>query len=312
MKVVHSMNIKTFKILIVDDSPIDLEALCYIVSAHGRSAYEVITATNGLEAIDKALGEKPDLILLDIMMPELDGFHTIARLKNIEETRSIPVMFLTGLNSVDDEVKGLSLGAADYITKPFREPIVRARIRTQLKIVEQMRIIEEYGFMDVLTGLPNRRNFDNHLAGEWHHAVREGRPISMLMVDVDHFKLINDTYGHLQGDVVLQAIAEPIGASLRRSTDFAARWGGEEFAVLLPNTPVEAAFEIAEAMRIGIENTFIKNINNGTPLRAKVSIGVACMTPQPDTRLVEFIRQVDVALYDAKNTGRNKSCIYQG
>jgi diguanylate cyclase (GGDEF)-like protein len=295
------MEDKKNSILIVDDENMNLKVLTHILGLE----YTIYTSNNGINAIEKAKEYMPDLILLDILMPDMDGYVTLSELKKIKEVQKIPVVFITGLNSDEDEEKGLSLDAADYITKPFSAMIVKLRVRNQIQIVNQMRTIERLSMIDQLTNIPNRRSFDERLNMEWKQAIREQTPISILMIDVDKFKNVNDKYGHQQGDIVLQSIANTFSHSFRRPGDFAARWGGEEFVVLLPNTQFEGATEIAEKIRSDIENMLITG-SGGLNLSVTVSIGVNSLIPGQNDSVDAFLSSADNALYAAKDAGRNK------
>jgi len=295
------MEEKKNSLLIVDDENMNLKVLTHILG----SEYTIYTANNGISAIEKAKEYTPDLILLDILMPDMDGYMTLCELKKIEEIQKIPVIFITGLNSEEDEEKGLSLEAADYITKPFSAMIVKLRVRNQIQIVNQMRTIERLSLIDQLTNIPNRRSFDERLNMEWKQAIREQTPISILMIDVDKFKNLNDRYGHQKGDIILQSIAKIFPQSFRRPGDFAARWGGEEFVVLLPNTSIDGAMDVAEKIRSDIENTSI-TCTAGLILSVTVSIGVNSLTPELNSSVDAFLSNADRALYAAKDAGRNK------
>jgi PleD family two-component response regulator len=206
-------------LLIVDDEAANLKTLTHILSLD----YIIYTATSGENAVEKAEENMPDLILLDILMPGMDGYQTLVELRKHEKLRNIPVIFITGLDSDEDEEKGLALDAVDYITKPFGPMIVKLRVRNQIQIINQLRTIERLSMIDQLTDLPNRRSFDERLHMEWRQAIREHTPISILMMDVDNFKHFNDIYGHQQGDLVLQMVANILPQSFRRAGDFAAR-----------------------------------------------------------------------------------------
>ena len=262
---------KKNKILIVDDEKSNIIALTRILSAE----YTVHAAKNGKDAIDVASEQLPDLVLLDIIMPGMDGYAVIDELKKTEATRHIPVIFITGLDDPDEEEKGLSAGAVDYIIKPFRAMTVRLRVRNQIQIVNYIRLIEQLSLLDQLTGLPNRRSFDERLLIEWNRAIRDRTPVSILMIDLDKFKEYNDTYGHQQGDLALKTLASLFTHELKRSVDYVARWGGEEFVVLLTNTDDIKALKIAEWLRCSVENTKIPLSDGGT---TKTTISAAVPT----------------------------------
>ncbi|MCL2231488.1 MAG: diguanylate cyclase [Treponema sp.] len=291
---------KENSLLIIDDEKVNLKILTHILSPE----YTIYTATNGATGIKIAREYMPDLILLDILMPEMDGYETLSELKTFEKTRKIPVIFITGLDSEKDEEKGLALDAADYIIKPFSSLIVKLRVRSQIQMINQLRTIEYLSMHDQLTQLPNRRSFDERLSMEWNQAIREQTPISVLMTDLDKFKKFNDLYGHQQGDVVLQVVAKVLPQSLRRPGDFVARWGGEEFAVLLPNTPLCGALESAERIRSEVEKADIP-CADGSTLKITISIGVSSQMPTRDSSIVHLLSSADKALYDAKQAGRN-------
>ena len=288
-------------ILIVDDENMNLKILAKILIPD----YTLLTATNGKDAIEKVKEYKPDLILLDIIMPEMDGYETLAEIKKCEEINNIPVIFITGLDTNEAEEKGLALKAVDYITKPFSSMIVKLRVYNHIQIINQMRTIERMSMVDQLTNLPNRRCFDDRMNMEWKKAIREKSQISILIIDIDKFKAVNDTYGHQHGDVVLQKVANILTESLKRPGDLASRWGGEEFIVLLPNTNTDAAVNIAEKIRINIENTEIPYKTNLT-MHVTASIGVNSQIPEQDSSTHIFISNADKVLYTAKDSGRNR------
>ena len=290
-------------ILIVDDEKANLLYLNHILSPD----YLIYTARDAAEALERANEFHPDLILLDIIMPGMDGYETLTALKKSEKTVDIPVIFITGLSSSEDEMKGLDLGAEDYIAKPFSDAIVKLRVRNQIKMVNQMRAIEKLSMIDQLTDIPNRRNFNQKIDMEWRRAVRNQTPISILMIDVDKFKVFNDTYGHQQGDAVLRTVAQTLKHNLKRPADFAARWGGEEFAVLLPVTDIGGALSIGEEMRLSVESTLVPYLDNEYT-NVTVSIGVNSQIPSQTDSMDGFILKADQALYTAKETGRNRVC----
>ncbi len=312
------MGTEIWKILIVDDERQNLEILYNILksaddyASSGQTEYRVTVAKSGRAALEKIEADKPDLILLDVLMPGMNGFETLAELNRNDDTRHIPVIFITGLDSVADEEKGLQMGAVDYITKPFHKAIIKARIKTHLRIVGQMRIIEQLSLIDPLTGIPNRRSFDNQLASEWARAARVDSVLSLLMLDIDHFKRFNDLYGHQQGDVVLKTVANAVRNTARRPGDFVVRWGGEEFAVLLTGTGMEGALVVAEEIRSNIELTTVPGISRTERLGVTISIGVSSATPSAGITVTEFVQQADKALYMAKARGRNRVCTFTG
>ncbi len=287
-------------ILIVDDETVNLKVLAHILG----SDYTLYTAQNGISAVEKAKECKPDLIILDILMPGKDGYETLAEMKGCEDIENIPVIFISGLSSNFDEEKGLSLHAADYITKPFNEAIVKLRVRNQIQIVNQIRLIEHISRVDQLTNLPNRRSFDERINTEWKLAFRNRTPLSLIIIDIDKFKDVNDTFGHQKGDIVLQAVSNVYPKAFDRPTDFAARWGGEEFVALLPNTYSEGAVKIAERIRKDIEDTTIY-LDKDLTHKVTVSVGVNTVIPDKGNSVDAFISKADAALYKAKENGRN-------
>ena len=297
---------KKHKILIVEDSRINQEVIFRILKEENK----LLLAKDGVSGLEMAISEQPDLILLDIVLPKMDGFDVLAELKKNDLTHNIPVIIISGKVKPDDEVRGLKLGAVDYITKPYHDIVVKTRIETQLKILRQIRLIEDLGYIDMLTNIPNRRQFDRHLTREWNRALREQTSLSLLMIDVDHFKMYNDAHGHPQGDVALQKVADAIITSSKRSIDIAARWGGEEFSVLLPNTELEGAMKVAEEIRQSVEDAIIPNADGTDNHNVTISIGVAPIVPSNDNSISQLIIQADKALYKAKDKGRNTVCSY--
>ena len=292
-------------VLIVDDEAINIAALAHILNPF----YTVFVSKDGHSAVNTALQLKPDVILLDVLMPGISGFDIIVELKNLEETMDIPVIFVTGLTNHDDEERGLNLGAADYIHKPYNPAVVKLRVQNQIQIVNQMKMIQHLSMTDPLTGTANRRHFNDRLDQEWYRAVREGNNIGLMLLDVDDFKCINDTYGHLFGDAVLQNIAHNIQLCLKRPMDLASRWGGEEFAVLLPNTSLEGAAVVAEQIRAAVAlREYPAKELKGVPVT--VSIGINSNFPDSNASLYDFINSVDKALYLAKQLGKNRVCAY--
>jgi diguanylate cyclase (GGDEF)-like protein len=303
-KTLTSINPETTRrILIIDDDMANHVALNDMLSPE----YALFSATSGKEAIEFLKKEKPDLILLDIIMPEMDGFEVLKQLKANKAVESIPIIIITSRTNTDDEEKGFALGAVDYIARPFKTAIVKARIRNHLRIVQYIQDIAKAGLIDELTGLPNRRNFNDRLDMEWKRADREETPISFMMIDIDHFKVYNDCHGHLQGDALLQTVAKVFSSAARRPADMAARIGGEEFGILLPATNLGAAVDIAEQLRLSVQSTVVPT-QDGQTTAVTISIGVASLIPQPGISKQDLLAAADSFLYLAKNTGRNRVC----
>lgn len=288
-------------ILIVEDEPINLNLLTGIL----RDDYTLILEKSGIRALERAEKQLPDLILLDIMLPDLDGYNVITALKNNEKTKEIPVIFISSLREVTDEEKGLLLGAVDYIAKPYNAAIIRARVRTHMKLVTQRKLLERIAMLDGLTEIPNRRSFTERFTQEWDRAVRSGKPLSLIVADVDAFKQYNDNYGHGMGDVVLKSLAATFSKSLYRPADFAARIGGEEFAILLPETEAPDGQNLAERIRRNVE---LLNIPHGFSTfsdRITVSLGGATAIPSGSDYHISLFESADQQLYKAKSAGKN-------
>ncbi len=282
-------------VLIVDDASVNVRALQYIL----KDDYHIKTASGGLEAL-ACIAQEPnlDLILLDVSMPDIGGYDLCKRLKGDPKTADIPIIFLTGKDSSADEEHGLSLGAVDYITKPIRPLIVKARIKTHVTLKRQYDILRAMATRDALTGLHNRHYLSDALRAKVSKAIHTKRPLSLIIIDIDHFKRINDTYGHLVGDTVLTSVAKVVSETTG-SDDIAARFGGEEFVVVLDNCGVHDACVQAEKIRSVIENLHPEGI------RVSASFGVVQLSNHLN-RSSKLLKHADKALYKAKETGRNK------
>lgn len=270
-----------------------------------KSEYQLILEKSGIKALERAENQLPDLILLDIMLPDLDGYSIITALKNNERTKEIPVIFISSLKEVSDEEKGLTLGAVDYIVKPYNAAIIKARVRTHMKLVTQRKLLERIALLDGLTEIPNRRSFTERFTKEWERSIRTGLPISLIIADVDSFKQYNDHYGHGMGDVVLKQIAGALSEAVSRPADFVARIGGEEFAVLLPETHAIGGCDVAEKIRKSVESLSILHAFSPASEFITISIGGATMTPSIGDSQVSLFEIADQNLYDAKHKGRN-------
>ena len=270
--------------------------------------YKIIQAKNGLQALELARAHAPDLILLDVLMPEMDGMAVIRALKRDDATRHIPVIFITALDSAADEELGLDLGAVDYIAKRFHPPIARVRVRNHLQIVHQRRLLEQIAALDGLTGIPTRRRFDEALAQEWSRCQRSGLPLSLIVADVDQFKQYNDTLGHAAGDRVLQDVAAALRQAARRPGDLAARYGGEEFVLLLPETDAPQAQQLADELLQRMAARKLPHPAASAAPCVTLSLGGITTIPASNEVAPDFFERADTALYQAKAQGRNRWC----
>jgi len=294
------------RILIVDDDTSTLLELASLL----RPDYKIYTVKDGMAALEKANEALPDLILLDVVMPDMNGFDVLRKLRENERTKDIPIIFITGNTDQNAEIKGLSAGAVDYVHKPLDESLVKLRVRHQIQLINQFRKVQHLSMSDELTGLPNRRSFEIRVPEEWDRATREQTSLSIMIADIDYFKKYNDTFGHTQGDIALKMVAGVFSKVLKRPGDFVARWGGEEFIVLLPNTDAEGAIEVAEVIREIVEDMDIPTLE-GDITSLTVSIGVNSRVQGQSSNINKFIEWTDMALYAAKNKGRNKVCFYE-
>ncbi|MGR9116315.1 MAG: GGDEF domain-containing response regulator [Gammaproteobacteria bacterium] len=294
-------------ILIIDDAKENIVVLSRLL----KSQANIVFAINGEDGLEKAQVENPDLILLDISMPGLNGFEVLERLKKSPLTAETPIIFITGIPDSDTEEQGLNLGAVDYITKPFAPAVVKARVRHQLKLQRLTTALKEanarltlLAMTDPLTGAHNRRHFFETLENELPRARRHHHPTSLMVMDIDRFKSINDNHGHDVGDQVIIEVAR-ISNEFLRKNDVFGRLGGEEFAILLPETPLEEATQIANRLCAKIAEASVK-----TP-EATVSFTVSCGVTQVDGKNNEetpeqILKRADIGLYKAKEDGRNK------
>jgi diguanylate cyclase (GGDEF)-like protein len=320
----------TNNILIVDDTPENLTVLRQMLTEHG---YRVRPALSGDIALKAVQADTPDLVLLDVMMPGMDGFEVCSRLKAEESTRDVPVLFISALNETEDKVKGFQVGGVDFITKPFHTAEVLARVKTHLslrnmqkkieaqnvqlvgEIEERKRAekaldgvnqqLERLASLDGLTEIPNRRQFDHYLQQEWKRATREKAPLSLILCDIDFFKNYNDAYGHVVGDKCLKQIAQAIRRGVKRSADLVARYGGEEFAVIMPNTEIEGAVKVAEAIKKEVASLKVPHAQSEVGKYVSLSMGVDSKVPGQLDESEAFINDVDQYLYQAKEAGRN-------
>lgn len=291
-------------LLLVDDVKENLKVLGDLLRDQG---FRLSIAANADQMFGITANRPPDLILLDVQMPEMDGFTACRKLKQCDTTRHIPVIFLTALNQVEDIVKGFESGGVDFISKPFNQQELLARVNTHLELKFARERIEHLSWYDELTGIPNKRYFNRHFHLEFKRAVRERSELSLLMVDIDHFKKVNDNLGHLEGDRRIQLVAGTIDTSLERPGDFVARFGGEEFACVLPETDSVGATHIGRTILHNIAELDLRvTTPDGTIYHNAVSIGGHTIRPDRNSDLNTFITEADTALYRAKELGRNR------
>lgn len=289
------------KILIVDDSFLQATQLEAILN----DEYEVAIAQTAEDGLNRAINEDFSLILLDVVMPVMDGFTLLKKIQEERATQSVPVILITSLSGVSDEQRGLILGAVDYITKPFDSLIVKARVNTHIKLYRYRRQVEQLSMTDQLTGIANRRKYEQYSATKWGEAIRLRVPLSICMFDIDHFKRYNDTFGHPAGDKVISAIAQTAASHLQRSTDFLARYGGEEFVALSLGDPSDKIFRHLKKIRQAVEDLHIPH-DPATAQWVTVSIGGVTVTPQMKDSYDFYLKVADTMLYDAKKNGRNQ------
>ena len=295
-------------VLIVDDVPTNIRILADAL----KKDYRIKVASNGEDALERAqLEPHPDLILLDVMMPNLDGYEVCRRLKSNPVTQSIPVIFVTAKSAEEDEELGFKLGGVDYITKPFSIAIAKARARTHILLKRQADALERLSHLDPVTGIANRRQFDSAFEIACKRAAQEGKPLSILIIDIDHFKDYNAQQGHGAGDECLRQIAATLAKSLFRPEYLVARYGGEEFAVILPTIENTAAYALAEQLRLSVvELGLPRDLSSKTGPVVSVSIGCATASTFAEAHWQKrLLERADTMLYCAKETGRNRTVI---
>ena len=323
-------------ILVVDDTPPNIHLLVTMLTRKGYDARGVGDGLVALASMHQELeNELPSLILLDINMPNIDGFEVCKKLKSSEHTRGIPVIFISARDEILDKIKAFEVGGVDYITKPFQVAEVMARVEIQItlrklrhqlqeqnkrlqqevnsRIVaetllkEANKKLEQLVNIDGLTELANRRCFDEYLEQEWQRLAREKQPLSLIMCDIDFFKNYNDTYGHIVGDDCLRKVSHLIKHSVRRPADLVARYGGEEFVLVLPNTELEGAIEITETIRDELANLQILHEDSTVSEFVTLSMGVTSLIPILGSEPSILLTAADYALYRAKELGRNRT-----
>jgi len=292
------------RLLVVDDQPINIQVMHQVFAGD----YQVFMATSGAQALAVCKNNPPDLVLLDIVMPGMDGFEVCAQLKAHEVTANIPVIFVTAHTDAAQETHGLSLGAVDFIAKPINPAVVRARVKTHLTLKFQSDLLRKLVFLDGLSGVYNRRYFDQQLSVEWARAARSKLPLSVIMLDVDFFKRFNDRYGHQAGDDCLRQIAGVLKSCLKRPADLVARYGGEEFACILPDTKFDDAMALATNMERRVREQEIAHENSDVAPVVTISIGFSTLAGDFDGGALALVGLADTQLYNAKQSGRGRVC----
>lgn len=299
------------RLLVVDDQPINIQVMYQIFAAD----YQVFMATSGAQALAICKDNPPDLVLLDVVMPGMDGFAVCTQLKADEATRNIPVIFVTAHDDAAQETRGLEVGAVDFIAKPVNPAVVRARVKTHLLLKQQSDLLRKLVFLDGLTGVFNRRYFDQQLAIEWARAARNDSPLSVILLDVDFFKRYNDHYGHQAGDDCLQQIAMTLKDALKRPADVVARYGGEEFVCILPDIRFDDAMLMARQLEQQVRAKEIPHEKSDVSPFVTISLGVATRSKQETNTIAgktasdsaALVALADARLYFAKNNGRGQA-----
>ncbi|MFL0196246.1 diguanylate cyclase [Clostridium sp. WILCCON 0269] len=321
--------VDTVNILIVDDRP---ENLFVLESLLDNMDCNIIKAESGSEALSLMFDYDFALVLLDVQMPEMDGFETAELMRSSSRTRYIPIIFVTAISKEQRCIfKGYEVGAVDYLFKPIEPVILQSKVKIFLELYNQKKLLEEQSKLlelkiqellelradnhkletlsirDGLTGIPNRRHFDEHLGASVRNSLRSGKPLSLIMADIDYFKLYNDNYGHLAGDDCLVKVARIIESNARRPLDLVARYGGEEFAVILPETDKNGAIIVAEEIRKNIRQLALPHEYSKVSPFITLSMGIATIIPNLGGACTaeELIDRADKALYRAKASGRN-------
>nr|WP_300002250.1 diguanylate cyclase [Tissierella sp.] len=314
-------------VLIVDDKPENLMVLEVLLEDMNCN---VVKAHSGNEALGLLFEYEFALVLLDVQMPEMDGFETAELMRGSERTRYIPIIFVTAISKEKISIfKGYEVGAVDYLFKPIEPMILKSKVKVFIELNNQKRLLEQQSellelkvkelvelkndnfrlhnlsFSDGLTGIANRRSFDEYMDKAWKNSIRSNTPISLIMIDIDFFKMYNDNYGHLQGDDCLIKVAHALSLSIRRPMDFVARYGGEEFIFILPDTDSFGALKLAEDIKRNIKDMEIPHEYSPVSPHVTISQGIATSYPDRGDQLEDFINLADKAMYNSKESGRN-------
>ena len=290
------------KILVVDDQIVNIKILKQLL----HEEYDIHMAKDGHQAMDVCRRIKPDLVLLDIEMPLLSGFEVCRQLKSDPDTADIAVIFITGHFDEEKEVKGFQLGAVDFIHKPINPVITKARVKNQYLLKCQTDLLRSFAMFDGLTGIANRRSFEQRYTDDWRQCSRDKQPLSIVLLDIDFFKRYNDSYGHKQGDECLIAVAHAIDAAVNRPYDLVARYGGEEFVCILPQTEFAGALHIAQTIVERVNALKIPHKSSDISEFVTISAGLVTTIPKLEIPQDSLIEAADKQLYIAKEKGRNR------
>ncbi|MDX2128633.1 MAG: diguanylate cyclase [Chloroherpetonaceae bacterium] len=295
------------KILLVDD---DQFAISLFKKFLEKESFEVVTAFSSKDALDILAIEEIDVVITDWMMPEMDGYELTKAIREQQANRYVFIIMISARGGKWRYIEAMESGVDDFISKPLDGDEVLAKLRTAKRMLAYQSVLYERSITDKLTGLSNRSKFYEFFQKEWRRLARNASPLSLLMIDVDHFKKYNDTYGHLAGDKALQEVSSVLKHASQRVTDLAARLGGEEFAIIYSNTDLNTAHRYAESIRTAVSNLRIRNEGVSPDHYLSVSIGIFSLSVTPSESMDTFIEFADKALYQAKSRGRNQICLY--
>ena len=292
-------------VLVIDDQPINIRTVHHALAQE----HEILMATSGAAGVDACRQHQPDLVLLDLVMPDMSGIDVAQRLKADPLTQAIPIIFVTASTDSEEESACWEAGAVDFVTKPFNAMTLRRRVQVHLALKRQAEMLQRMAYIDGLTEIPNRRYFNERFAAEVMRARREGSKLTLMLADVDFFKRYNDHYGHQAGDDCLRQVAAAFRRAMRRPADFAARYGGEEFAVLAPGAGSGAAQKLADALRREVHALALPHAASSAAAIVTVSIGVVSVDTWRSQDVDALLREADVQLYRAKEQGRDRACV---
>lgn len=302
------MEYKKPTILIVDDMTTNLLLLSDLL----KDEYNIKIAKNGTKALEILNSTNDiDLVLLDIEMPDINGYEVCRQLKNNEQTKNLPIIFVTAKNSEEDEEFGLNLGAIDYITKPFNKAIVKLRLKNHLELKLKTDMLEQLSMYDGLTNIRNRRYFDEAFETTFLEIKRENKNLAVMMIDIDFFKPYNDNYGHGKGDEALRQVAKALQSTLKRPTDLVARYGGEEFIILLKDIDKIGLETVANNLLEAVRDLKILHNFSKVEKFITISIGISYFTSNKDITKLELLIKADETLYHVKNSGKNNFLIVE-